>query len=116
MGMMDLIPFLGTDFYAWTPLIILLPSGLAFFRIIERTLRAFGLGRYGYENAESDEFEASRWRDEDGETFTEHQSLAANGATDGGASGGRATIEEGRRLIDEGKRRSCLEWCLYRAI
>ncbi|RKP26524.1 LMBR1-like membrane protein-domain-containing protein [Syncephalis pseudoplumigaleata] len=91
MGILDLVPFLGDRFNRWTPLIILVPSFVTFFRISDRVTRAFGCGDYSYD-------------DDDG----------GNGGNGGNGDGGgnvspghqwrQEEAEEGRRLIQAERR------------
>jgi hypothetical protein len=92
MGQMNLIPFLGDEFYRYMPLLILFPILFTYFDVVEKTLRFFGLSRYGWQSEERDQqtyrIGLGARMDEDPEE--EEQGRAVNGQ-----------IEEGRRLIDE---------------
>lgn len=56
MGILDLVPFLGDRFNRWTPLLILVPSLLTFFRVSDRITRAFGCGDYSYDDDDGDDY------------------------------------------------------------
>ena len=99
---MDVVPFLGTEFYHWSPLFILVPTALAFFRVMEKTFRVLGLEDFGYGDESlvsqpSNDIESSRIFD----NRDELHGLASTTLLEGTSR--QNTLEEGRRLIFEGK-------------
>ncbi|KAI9594695.1 LMBR1-like membrane protein-domain-containing protein [Syncephalis fuscata] len=92
MGILDLVPFLGDRFSQWTPLIILIPSVITFFRISDRLTRAFGCGDYSY--------------DDDDDCSPNNNNNNNNNSQLNQANQWRQNeSEEGRRLIQAERRR-----------
>ncbi|RKP11094.1 LMBR1-like membrane protein-domain-containing protein [Thamnocephalis sphaerospora] len=93
MGLMDLVPFLGDQFNRWTPLLILIPFLMTFFRVSDRFMRTLGLGDYASADDDSD----------NGQSIE----IETGGETETGgvhASWLHGDSEEGRRLILEARR------------
>ncbi|KAI8057715.1 LMBR1-like membrane protein-domain-containing protein [Syncephalis plumigaleata] len=98
MGILDLVPFLGDRFNQWTPLLILVPSLLTFFRISDRITRVFGCGDYSYDD------------DDDYAATSPNVPLDGLSAANGGRNAESSNrwrkeeSEEGRRLIQAERR------------
>lgn len=86
MGVVNLIPLLGENYYERMPFIILIPVFVTYFRLAEKSLRLFGLSGYGWT--------------EDSESLL--LSPHSNEVEEGNAVNGE--VEEGRRLILEVRR------------
>jgi hypothetical protein len=88
MGHADLVPFLGTTFIDWFPVVILIPAWTILFNVQGRLLKLCGIP----DIYEDDEGQGRHAEDEEG-----------------GVRGGRivlnSEVDEGKALINEGKQR-----------